>query len=257
MRPQAPVGASRAVTTASSLLLAALLTACSGDGGTDSAAPSSPSPSERAQAVPSSAAGVSDPEACLQLNGSRPLVDVPEPLRSGPTAVAVPDAPATELVVDDLAVGDGPPLSAGDCTVVNYVGVGQQGQQVFDSSFAAGKEFVVPVGAGRVIEGWDAGLPGATVGSRRRLVVPAEQAYGDAPPTTAIAPGETLVFVVDVLAVVQDDGTLVGGAPPGGPPASEPGPGEVLVELGAAQEGDAPTGADAPAESSAEPSASG
>ena len=59
------------------------------------------------------------------------------------------------------------------------------------------------LGAGGVIAGWDQGLVGATAGSQVQLDIPAELAYGDAPPNTdVIQPGDALSFVVDVLAVV-------------------------------------------------------
>ncbi|HEX5018749.1 MAG TPA: FKBP-type peptidyl-prolyl cis-trans isomerase, partial [Actinomycetes bacterium] len=68
----------------------------------------------------------------------------------------------------------------------------------FDSSFERGPAGF-SIGTGAVITGWDNGLVGVPVGSRVMLVVPPDQAYGDSPPGDPIQPGDTLVFVVDVL----------------------------------------------------------
>jgi peptidylprolyl isomerase len=80
---------------------------------------------------------------------------------------------------------------------VNYVGVGQQSGQVFDSSWQRGQPATFPLDG--VIQGWSEGLVGMQPGGRRLLIIPAELAYGDAGAGADIAPGETLVFVVDLI----------------------------------------------------------
>ena len=83
---------------------------------------------------------------------------------------------------------------------VDYVGVGQQSRQVFDSSWVRGEPAVFPLDG--VIQGWQQGMLGMKEGGRRTLVIPAELAYGQSPPPgSGIAPGATLVFTVDLVSV--------------------------------------------------------
>lgn len=110
------------------------------------------------------------------------------------------DAPS-ELLIEDLIVGDGDEAHAGDTVSVHYVGVGHTSGEEFDASWNRGEAFVFPLGAGFVIPGWDQGVQGMRVGGRRRLVIPAHLGYGDRGAGGVIAPGETLIFVVDLLEV--------------------------------------------------------
>jgi peptidylprolyl isomerase len=117
---------------------------------------------------------------------------------SEPTiALADGFAPATELAVADVYVGQGDPVASGATVTVNYVGVGQQSGNVFDSSWQRGEPAMFPLEG--VIQGWSQGLVGMQPGGRRVLIIPAELAYGDAGAGADIAPGETLVFVVDLI----------------------------------------------------------
>ena len=112
------------------------------------------------------------------------------------------DGPApTELQVTDLAVGDGDEAVPGRTVQVHYVGVAHSTGEEFDASWKRGTAFSFPLGAGRVIAGWDQGVAGMRVGGRRRLVIPPHLGYGDRGAGGAIAPGETLIFVVDLLGV--------------------------------------------------------
>jgi peptidylprolyl isomerase len=103
--------------------------------------------------------------------------------------------------MEDLVVGTGVEATAGKTVDVQYVGVAWSTQQQFDASWDRGSPFSFPLGAGRVIKGWDQGVAGMKVGGRRRLTIPARLAYGDRGAGGAIKPGETLVFVVDLLKV--------------------------------------------------------
>jgi peptidylprolyl isomerase len=117
---------------------------------------------------------------------------------SEPTIELAADfAPATELAVADVYLGQGDPVAPGATVTVNYVGVGQQSGQIFDSSWQRGEPLTF--GLDGVIQGWSQGLVGMQPGGRRLLVIPAELAYGDAGAGADIAPGETLVFVVDLI----------------------------------------------------------
>ncbi|WP_324649825.1 FKBP-type peptidyl-prolyl cis-trans isomerase [Georgenia sp. H159] len=106
------------------------------------------------------------------------------------------DAP-TELVTATTIRGEGKEVEAGDYVHVQYSGWLWDGT-AFDSSWSRGVPFPLEVGAGQVIEGWDTGLLGQTVGSQVLLVIPPELGYGDQDNGT-IPPGSTLVFVVDIL----------------------------------------------------------
>ena len=111
------------------------------------------------------------------------------------------DEPPTDLVIEDLIEGDGERATAGSTVSAHYVGVAHSSGEEFDASWNRGAPFRFPLGAGRVIGGWDKGVAGMKVGGRRRLVIPPHLGYGDRGAGGAIAPGETLIFVVDLLEV--------------------------------------------------------
>jgi peptidylprolyl isomerase len=101
----------------------------------------------------------------------------------------------------DLIVGKGAEAVAGKKVTVQYVGVSFATKKQFDASWDRGEPFSFVLGQGRVIQGWDEGVPGMKVGGRRQLVIPAELAYGASGSPPVIGPNETLVFVVDLLSV--------------------------------------------------------
>ncbi|ADD41240.1 FKBP-type peptidyl-prolyl cis-trans isomerase [Stackebrandtia nassauensis] len=109
--------------------------------------------------------------------------------------------PPQYLEIDDIVVGEGAEARKGADIDVHYVGVSLSTGQEFDASWNRGQAFTIPLGAGRVIPGWDQGLVGMKVGGRRKLTIPPHLAYGNQSPTPAIKPGETLVFVVDLIDV--------------------------------------------------------
>jgi len=109
--------------------------------------------------------------------------------------------PPTDLVVTDLTVGDGDEAVAGTTVRVHYVGVAHSTGEEFDASYNRGEPLEFPLGRGYVIAGWDQGVQGMKVGGRRQLVIPPHLGYGDRGAGGAIKPGETLIFVVDLLAV--------------------------------------------------------
>ena len=109
--------------------------------------------------------------------------------------------PPTDLVVTELSEGDGAEATSGSTVSVHYVGVAHSTGEEFDASYNRGTPLQFRLGAGQVIAGWDQGVQGMKVGGRRQLTIPAHLAYGDQSPTPAIKPGETLIFVVDLVAV--------------------------------------------------------
>lgn len=113
-----------------------------------------------------------------------------------------PEGPApTELQIVDITEGDGAEATAGSAVAVHYVGVTHSGGEEFDSSWNRGEPLRFRLGVGQVIEGWDTGVQGMKVGGRRQLTIPAHLAYGDRGAGGVIGPGETLIFVVDLLDV--------------------------------------------------------
>lgn len=116
--------------------------------------------------------------------------------------VTVPDgAPPAKLESRELKQGSGPEATAGDEVTVQYVGVGYESGEEFDASWDRGEPFPFTLGAGEVIPGWDQGVEGMKVGGRRELIIPPDLAYGEAGAPPSIGPNETLIFVVDLLAV--------------------------------------------------------
>lgn len=107
---------------------------------------------------------------------------------------------AAELILEDLQVGTGDEAVAGRNVTVHYTGTLTDGRK-FDSSHDRGQPFVFPLGAGRVIQGWDRGVAGMRVGGRRKLTIPSELGYGARGFAGLIPPNATLVFEVELLAV--------------------------------------------------------
>jgi len=105
------------------------------------------------------------------------------------------------LRYSDLVVGAGASPAAGDQVEVHYTGWLENGTK-FDSSVDRRQPFVFPLGAGRVIRGWDEGVATMKVGGKRRLVIPAELGYGDRGAGRVIPPGATLVFEVELLRIL-------------------------------------------------------
>jgi peptidylprolyl isomerase len=123
-------------------------------------------------------------------SNDKPQVDVPA------------EKPAHgELRIDDIEVGTGDEAAPGNVVEVHYVGVSHSTGDQFDASWDRGDTFKFTLGRGQVIPGWDQGVQGMKVGGRRRLTIPPDLAYGQRGAGGVIGPGETLVFVVDLVGV--------------------------------------------------------
>ncbi|MFD3439238.1 MULTISPECIES: FKBP-type peptidyl-prolyl cis-trans isomerase [unclassified Streptomyces] len=110
--------------------------------------------------------------------------------------------PPADLEIKEIWEGDGPVAKAGDTVKVHYVGVAFSTGEEFDASWNRGTPLQFQLGAGQVIAGWDEGVQGMKVGGRRQLTIPAHLAYGDrGAGGGVIAPGETLIFVCDLVGV--------------------------------------------------------
>lgn len=114
--------------------------------------------------------------------------------------VEFPSEPPTgELQIRDLVEGEGAEATSGQQAVVHYVGVAYSTGEEFDASYNRGAPFTFPLGGGMVIKGWDQGVQGMKVGGRRELIIPPHLGYGDRGAGNVIKPGETLIFVVDLI----------------------------------------------------------
>jgi peptidylprolyl isomerase len=109
--------------------------------------------------------------------------------------------PPSDLEITDLTEGSGTEATAGKTVSVHYVGVAHSTGEEFDASYNRGNPLDFRLGAGQVISGWDQGVQGMKVGGRRQLVIPPHLGYGDRGAGGVIKPGETLIFVVDLLDV--------------------------------------------------------
>lgn len=111
---------------------------------------------------------------------------------------------STGLQIRDVEVGGGEQVGTGRTAVVHYTGWlwenGAKGEK-FDSSVDRGQPFAFPVGAGRVIAGWDEGVASMNVGGKRELIIPPALGYGGQGAGGVIPPNATLLFEVEVLEV--------------------------------------------------------
>ena len=183
-------------TTKALMLAGALLVAAPGcgtkdagdTGGTPSASTSAPDPA----ATASTAAAPTPPSADISKKPATSKI-------SGKTVTL--KATPSGLQYYDIKVGTGPSPDAGQTAAVQYTGALPDGTK-FDSSYDHGTDpFEFPVGAGRVIKGWDEGVATMKVGGLRRLVIPADLAYGAESPSPKIPANATLVFDVELIAV--------------------------------------------------------
>jgi peptidylprolyl isomerase len=110
-------------------------------------------------------------------------------------------SPPNDLEITDLNEGSGAEATSGSTVSVHYVGVAHSTGEEFDASYDRGAPLDFRLGVGQVISGWDQGVQGMKVGGRRKLVIPPHLGYGDRGAGGAIKPGETLIFVVDLLEV--------------------------------------------------------
>ncbi|NCC20019.1 FKBP-type peptidyl-prolyl cis-trans isomerase [Candidatus Saccharibacteria bacterium] len=107
--------------------------------------------------------------------------------------------PVKELEIIDMEVGSGEEVSAGSKITAHYTGALVKNGVIFQSSLDFGDP--VTFGLNQVIQGWTVGVPGMKVGGTRRLIIPAEMAYGASSPAKNIPAHSDLVFDIDLVAI--------------------------------------------------------
>ena len=156
--------------------------------------------------------------ALLLLAGCSQDSETPATDTAAGDAPAMEDTSMTESVPEQVElvpglkstttiVGTGAVAAAGQIAEVHYTGwlydpeaEGGRGTK-FDSSVDRGQTFSFPLGAGRVIQGWDQGVAGMQVGEKRELLIAPEMGYGDRGAGGLIPPGATLLFEVELIAL--------------------------------------------------------
>ncbi len=121
--------------------------------------------------------------------------------KTKPTVTVPKNVSPKKFAFQEVEEGTGATAKKGDTVTVQYVGVGYDSEEEFDSSWSRNEPFTFTLGAGEVIKGWDRGVVGMKVGGRRELIIPANLAYGAEGRPPVIGPNETLIFVIDLLAV--------------------------------------------------------
>jgi peptidylprolyl isomerase len=164
------------------LLLALPVAACGGDD-------DSGEPAAKTKTTKSEEPSPSQQREALENTSQRP--HIPKPTGS----------PPRRLTKEDIVKGKGAPAKPGDLITVQYVGVTFSTGDEFDASWDRGQPFQLTLGAGEVIPGWDRGLVGMRKGGRRMLTIPPALGYGTSGSPPLIGPNETLVFVVDLIAI--------------------------------------------------------
>jgi peptidylprolyl isomerase len=123
---------------------------------------------------------------------------------SGPPPVAAePTFTDTGLGIIDIQAGTGETPAPGQILAVHYTGWLSEDGTKFDSSLDAGTPFEFVIGAGQVIPGWDEGVATMKVGGKRRLIIPADLAYGEQGNPPTIPPNAELTFDVELLEIKE------------------------------------------------------
>ncbi len=148
---------------------------------------------------------VSDPSSAQGNPQAKPAASARPEARPAPTPAPTPAAPAVPekpLQKIDVVVGKGAEAKSGDNVSVHYTGTLENGEK-FDSSKDRNQPFEFKLGQGRVIPGWDQGVPGMKVGGKRKLIIPPSLGYGARGAGPKIPPNSVLLFDVELIGITK------------------------------------------------------
>lgn len=109
-----------------------------------------------------------------------------------------PVSEVTELKIEDTKEGTGEAVKEGNTVAAHYTGALAATGVIFESSHDSGQPFSAPLKQGSLIEGWVRGIPGMKAGGKRRLIIPANLAYGEQG-SGEIPPNAPLVFDIELI----------------------------------------------------------
>ena len=135
--------------------------------------------------------------------GAEPDMTTPEPAADALEGTQLqgfePVDSVSELEIIDIVEGDGAEVQPGATVVAHYTGANAATGVIFQSSFDMGQP--IPFSLDGVIQGWTEGVPGMKEGGTRRLIIPADMAYGEAGSPPSIGPNENLVFDIELVEI--------------------------------------------------------
>ena len=181
----------RSTAAACAVALVVTVSACGSSSSKTSTTATTASQTASSESTPSTAG----PSA----TGSAPDVAHATDLKTAPVPSAGSGPAPTQLVIKDLVVGTGTAATATNTVQIQYVGTNYADGKPFDSSWQRGQPASFPLNG--VIPGFAQGIVGMKIGGRRELVIPPALGYGASGQPPAVGPNETLVFVIDLLAV--------------------------------------------------------
>ena len=156
----------------------------------------SPSPLDKLNVTPTLSFGISPSVSQAPQNPVSPTA-TPNSTQSGVLELE------GGVKIQDFTVGTGKEVKKEDTIAVNYVGYLESGQK-FDSSYDRNKPFIVQIGVGQVIPGWDIGIIGMKEGGKRRIFIPSALAYGEQGAGDGVIPANSnLIFDVELLSIKQ------------------------------------------------------
>ncbi len=132
-------------------------------------------------------------------NSAKETKQEEDPLKGQPLDNFTPMPEVTELKIEDTKIGEGAEAKPESSVTVHYTGAIASTGKIFESSLGRGEPVSFPLAG--VIAGWKEGIPGMKEGGKRRLIIPAEKAYGEQSPSPDIPPNSDLVFDVELIKV--------------------------------------------------------